>query len=61
MQHKLKIEIAFVDKYTQQSYKIGEIITVDEARSKELLADSRGLVKKVERPKKTSKEKKSEE
>lgn len=56
---KLKIEIAFNDKYTDKSYKVGDVITVDEARGEELLADSRNLVSLVKEkaPKKPNKAK----
>lgn len=45
---KLKIEIAFRDKYTNKHYKVGDIINVDADRAKELLDDSRHLVSKAE-------------
>lgn len=48
---KLKILIAFTDKYTDKSYKVGEIVEFDEKRAKELLADKRNLVVLVEEAK----------
>lgn len=51
MKHVLKIEVGFTDKYTDKEYKVGDEITVDEARGKELLEDPRhlvSLVKKIE-------------
>lgn len=45
MKYKLNIEVAFTDKNNNaKHYKIGDVITVDEARGNELLADSRKLV-----------------
>lgn len=44
MKYKLNIEVDFSDKYTDEKYKIGDVVTFKEARAKELLADSRGLV-----------------
>ena len=41
---KLKVLIAFTDKYTKQDYVIDDEILVDEDRAKELLTDSRRLV-----------------
>lgn len=52
MKYELNIEVAFTDKNDEtKHYKIGDVITVDEVRGKELLADSRKLVslnKKIE-------------
>lgn len=45
MKYKLNVEVSFTDKNDEtKHYKIGDVITVDEARGKELLADSRKLV-----------------
>lgn len=44
MKYKLNVEMSFVDKYTNQAHKIGDVIEVDEARGNELLNDSRKLV-----------------
>ena len=44
---KLKVLIAFTDKYTDQEYKIDDVISVEEERAKELLADPRRLVEKL--------------
>lgn len=44
---KLKILVAFTDKYTQVDYKINDVINVDPTRAEELLSDERGLVEKV--------------
>lgn len=59
---KLKIEIAFTDKNNGKNYKVGDVIEFDDARGKELLADSRKLVSldkkvvKVEGPVEVEKE-----
>lgn len=53
---KLRIEKEFVDKDTNELYKVGDIKEFKEARAKELLADNRSLVSKVkEEVKKTPK------
>ena len=44
---KLKVLIAFTDKYTYQEYKVNDVISVEEERAKELLADPRRLVEKL--------------
>ena len=44
---KLKVLIAFTDKYTDQEYKVNDVISVEEERAKELLADPRRLVEKL--------------
>lgn len=49
MKYKLTVDISFVDKYTGQLYKVGDIITVDKKRYDELIADKRELVHFVER------------
>lgn len=41
---KLKIRIAFIDKYTGKDYKVGEEVEFTEERAKELLEDERNLV-----------------
>lgn len=43
----LKIEVSFCDKYTNVSYKIGDVVEFKEARAKELLKDKRNLVSKA--------------
>lgn len=43
---ELIVLIAFTDKYTDESYIVNDVISVNEERAKELLADSRRLVKK---------------
>lgn len=43
---ELEVLIAFSDKYTNEDYTVGKVITVDEDRAKELLDDYRKLVKK---------------
>lgn len=43
---ELEILIAFSDKYTNVDYEIGDVITVNVDRAKELLDDCRKLVKK---------------
>lgn len=45
---KLKVLIAFTDKYTKQDYAINDEIDVAEDRAKELLADPRRLVEKLD-------------
>lgn len=44
---KLKVLVAFTDKYTKISYKKDAEISVEKARAKELLADNRKLVEKL--------------
>lgn len=44
---KLKIEKRFADKYTKEVYKVGSVKEFTEDRTKELLADKRGLVSVV--------------
>lgn len=44
---KLKVLIAFTDKYTDEDRKVNDVITVDPARAEELLSDERGVVEKV--------------
>ena len=43
---ELEVLIAFTDKYTNEDYTVGKVITVDKDRAKELLDDYRKLVKK---------------
>lgn len=45
---KLKVLIAFTDKYTKADYAINDEIIVDEDRAKELLANSKRLVEKLD-------------
>lgn len=45
---KLLIKIKFKDKYTGAKYEEGDIVDFKEERAKELLADERNLVAKVE-------------
>lgn len=45
---RLKVLIAFTDKYTKQDYAINDEIDFAEDRAKELLADSRRLVEKLD-------------
>lgn len=45
---KLKVVSEFHDKYTDQLYKIGEEIEVDETRGNELLSSSFSLVEPIE-------------
>ena len=49
MRYVLKIEQGFIDKYTDEEYKVGDEITVDETRGKELLEDPRHLVSLVKK------------
>lgn len=44
---KLKVEIAFCDKYTGVNYKIGDVVEFEKDRYDELLKDERKLVSKV--------------
>ena len=44
---KLKILVAFTDKYNGKDYGANDEITVDPARAEELLSDERKLVEKV--------------
>lgn len=49
---KLLIERIFIDKYTGEKYKAGDIVEFAADRAKELLSDDRGLVSKPKRTKK---------
>jgi len=44
---KLKILIAFTDKYTNVEYKIGDVVEFDTERVNELLGDDRHLVMEI--------------
>jgi hypothetical protein len=44
---KLKIEIAFKDKFTGEKYEKDSIVEFEDSRAEELLADKRKLVTKV--------------
>lgn len=44
---KLKIEIAFKDKFTGEKYEKDSIVEFEDLRAEELLADKRKLVTKV--------------
>lgn len=44
---KLKIEKEFKDKFTGEKYKAGSEVEFEDARAKELLADTRRLVTEV--------------
>lgn len=48
---KLKVAVEFIDKYTKELYKVGTVIEVEDERGKELLADSRNLVREVKKAK----------
>lgn len=50
MKCKLKVEREFRDKNTDKVHKAGKILTVEEARAKELLAHPQGIVSVVEMP-----------
>lgn len=41
---KLNIEVSFTDKYTNEDYKVGDVIEVSDERGNELLNDPRKLV-----------------
>lgn len=43
---ELEILIAFSDKYTNVDYTVGDVISFEKTRAKELLNDERKLVKK---------------
>lgn len=58
MKYKLKAKQSFVDKYTEQVYKVDEMIEATEERGKELLADPRELVELVEEIKEEPEEEK---
>lgn len=45
---KVRVEKTFIDKYTKMLQEAGSIIEVEEDRGKELLADPRKVVSKVE-------------
>ena len=45
---RLKVLIAFTDKYTKQDYAVNDVISVNKDRAKELLADPRRLVEKLD-------------
>lgn len=45
---RLKVLIAFTDKYTKQDYVVNDVISVNKDRAKELLADPRRLVEKLD-------------
>lgn len=49
---KLKVVSEFHDKYTDQLYKIGDVIEVTETRGEELLSSSNTLVEPIEEEKK---------
>lgn len=56
---KLKIEKEFKDKFTGEKYLVGSEVDFKDARAKELLSDSRGLVSKIkDEPKKPVKDSK---
>ena len=44
---KLKIEIAFKDKFTGEKYEKDSIVEFEDSRAEELLEDKRKLVTKV--------------
>lgn len=44
---KLKVLVAFTDKYTDEHYKVNDPIAVDKERAEELLKDPRKLVEKL--------------
>lgn len=44
---KLKIEKVFTDKFTSETYAVGDVKDFEDARAKELLNDSRKLVSEV--------------
>lgn len=48
---KLKIEKVFTDKFTSETYAVGDVKDFEDARAKELLNDSRKLVSEVKEAK----------
>lgn len=56
--YKLKIEHTFIDKNTGAEYSKNDVISFDDARGEELLADSRELVSLVEKSASKSRNKK---
>lgn len=54
---EVKVKKVFRDKNTGELYELGQVLSLEEARAEELLADKRKLVEKV--AKKTTKRKKS--
>lgn len=44
---KLKIEIAFKDKFTGEKYEKDSIVEFEDSRAEELLSDKRNLVTRV--------------
>ena len=45
---KLRVLIGFTDKYTKQDYAVNDEIYVDKDRAKELLANEKRLVEKLD-------------
>lgn len=45
---RLKVLIAFTDKYTKQDYVVNDVISVNKDRAKELLADPKRLVEELD-------------
>ena len=48
---KLRVCVEFVDKVTEETYRIGDVIEVGESRGAEILAHPQKLVEAVEDPK----------
>lgn len=48
---KLITRVEFVDKYTREIHKIGDIFSVNETRANELILDKRHLVDHIEESK----------
>lgn len=44
---KLKIKIAFNDKYNKNHYNVNDIVEFDDKRANELLCDKRNLVEAI--------------
>lgn len=47
----LKVKQIFVDKYTNEEYKVGQILDVKDKRGKEILAHPNDLVEEVKESK----------
>jgi len=48
---KLRVCVEFVDRLTDETYHIGDVIEVSESRGAEILAHPQKLVEAVEEPK----------
>lgn len=55
---KLKVKTEFVDKYTNEIYKVGQVLEVTDSRGNEILSSKLNLVEvvKVKKSKEVNKE-----